>query len=83
MWDPEEPDPDPGPGSYELKTSMGKQFASNYATTPQWSITSKHAKSWAKVYAGPGSDKVRRRREPGPELFDDLLDWSNWSIASL
>jgi len=66
VWDPEEPDPDPGPGSYELKTSMGKQFASNYATTPQWSITSKHAKSWAKVYAGPGSDKVNYgKQSPG------------------
>jgi hypothetical protein len=45
---------------------MGVQFASNYATTPQWSLTAKHDKSWNKVLITPEHNKVNfGKQSPG------------------
>jgi hypothetical protein len=63
---------------------FGKQFASNFATTPQWSLTSKHDKSWAKVLITPEHNKVNfGKQSPGAiyspkEEFGVHPEHSNW-----
>lgn len=82
-WDDEdEPDEFPGPGSYDVKSTLGKQ--QGYPNPPEYSMTWKNPKSWRKVLITKNHREFPGKDSPGsiynlPEEFGAHPVASNWA----